>query len=386
MPEPKEKKEKHRSENMGPATRHAPSELSHVLQEMAGMDASEGTRALAIFLENSPDPVLLFNDAGDIIAKNQRATELWNGDEGFIPPQLVNAVSKVDTTGHTFHEEKKNRLVAIKAVGGRRYFLPTVFPLSEHLNGGRKDGSGRIVACLLKDETMWERTERIRKNLLASISHELNTPLTSARLALYLLAEQQIGDLNDNQQDLVERAKQDLDREIVSIQNVIDMIRSDGIEQEASEAEELNLHELAEETISAFDSQIRMMRLPVRRDYTADSPWVSMERDTAQLVIHQLFASILKYTSENADLKITTSVQDGHCLLELTIENSGPADFPTNDLFSMEMDNPGTRRLRCADLGLRVAHEMVTPYGGSLGSQHLSTSGTLRFRYPHTRR
>ena len=46
-----------------------------------------------------------------------------------------------------------------------------------------------------------------QSNLVATVSHELKTPLTSVRMALYLLHEKNIGSLNDKQADLVETAR-----------------------------------------------------------------------------------------------------------------------------------------------------------------------------------
>ncbi len=370
-----------------PSSGHGSTGLVETLRKLAGADPSQSTEALATFLENSPDPVLLFCNSGEIIAKNQRASEFWDGDDDFIPPRLLHEVTKVNASGSRFQEDKKSRLIPIDACGGRRYFLPTVFRLCEnHENNGGTACCHRVVACILKDETIWERSEQIRKNLLASISHELNTPLTSARLSLYLLSEQQIGELNENQSDLVERAKQDLDREILSIQNVLDMIRSDEVERDPSATEDLNLHELIEETIARLDAQIQSMHLPVQRNYSATSPWITMDRDTAELVLHQLFASILNYTEENAPLTVETSIEDGHCRLEITTKTDEQTDFLPDDLFTLGMESPRTRQLRCADLGLRIAHEMIAPHGGSIGSEYLETSGRLRFRFPCSRK
>jgi len=210
----------------------------------------------------------------------------------------------------------------------------------------------------------------------------LNTPLTSARLVLYLLAEQQIGTLNDKQLEMVESAKQDLDREIITIQNVINMIRNEGSDHSDAEKEEINLHRLVEETISEFEGQIASMHLSIKRTYSNASPRVAMARETAELVIHQLFASLIKYSSEGTDIEVATNNRDGHCTLELRTQNGELEDFPPDDLFSMAMESARTRQLRCADLGLRVAHEMVSPYGGSLGSERSSESAKLLFHFP----
>lgn len=154
-------------------------ELSPLLAEFSKSDRSIDHQALFAFFENSPDPILLFNEKAELIAKNQRAIQFWDGTEDFVPPQLISEVHKVEASDSPFHEDKKNRLITIDSRGEQRYFLPTVFPLFDKNTDCTGMRYQRVIACILKDETVWERSERIRQNLLASISHELNTPLTA---------------------------------------------------------------------------------------------------------------------------------------------------------------------------------------------------------------
>ena len=43
----------------------------------------------------------------------------------------------------------------------------------------------------------------MKTNLVATVSHELKTPLTSIRMAVYLLLEERIGALNPKQTELL---------------------------------------------------------------------------------------------------------------------------------------------------------------------------------------
>jgi signal transduction histidine kinase len=164
------------------------------------------------------------------------------------------------------------------------------------------------------------------------------------------------------------------------------MIRAEDEASDPGTSEVFNLHELIEEAISDFESQIRGLALPITRDYASSSPQIEMERETAELVMHQLFVSILKYTGDEAELQIVTTSEDDECALELTTRNGDQEDFLPEDLFSMELASEGARKLRCADLGLRVAHEMITPFGGALSSERFARSGKLRFRFPTHKR
>ncbi len=68
------------------------------------------------------------------------------------------------------------------------------------------------VAVILEDVTRMLLLDDVKSNLIATVSHELKTPLTSVRMALYLLHEKTVGELNEKQFDLTTAAKEDADR------------------------------------------------------------------------------------------------------------------------------------------------------------------------------
>ncbi|MFW6218318.1 MAG: hypothetical protein ACOC4K_04930, partial [Verrucomicrobiota bacterium] len=125
-----------------------------LLRQLIGNPARPGDLALSTYLDNSPDPVLLFDENGEVIAKNRRALELWDGVDDFIPVQLINEVTEVDASGSPFREDKKDRLIAIESVAGRRYFLPTAFRLFDRSMMHAEAPFHSVIACILKDETV----------------------------------------------------------------------------------------------------------------------------------------------------------------------------------------------------------------------------------------
>jgi len=68
------------------------------------------------------------------------------------------------------------------------------------------------VAVILEDITRMLLLDDIKSNLISTVSHELKTPLTSVRMALYLLVEKTLGPLTTSKRTLSRQARQDADR------------------------------------------------------------------------------------------------------------------------------------------------------------------------------
>ena len=103
--------------------------------------------------------------------------------------------------------------------GLARWFLPRTFPIRNEKN--HVIGS----AMMLADVTELRRLDEIKNHLLATAAHELKTPLTSIRMAMHLIAEQRVGDLNERQRGLFAAARDDSDRLHNIVETLLDMDR-----------------------------------------------------------------------------------------------------------------------------------------------------------------
>ena len=78
---------------------------------------------------------------------------------------------------------------------------------------------------LLEDITRFRLLDEVKSNLVATVSHELKTPLTSIRLVLHLLLEESVGPLTPKQLELLVDARDNAERLLVMINNLLDLAR-----------------------------------------------------------------------------------------------------------------------------------------------------------------
>ena len=78
---------------------------------------------------------------------------------------------------------------------------------------------------ILENVTRMLLLDDVKSNLIATVSHELKTPLTSVRMALYLLYEKTVGTLNEKQTDLVAAAREDADRLLKTLNDLLDLAK-----------------------------------------------------------------------------------------------------------------------------------------------------------------
>src|SRR5581483_1306996 len=81
--------------------------------------------------------------------------------------------------------------------GQERYYLPRVVSI-------RGDDGELIGAAInLLDVTKFHLLDRLKSDMVSTVSHELKTPLTSVQMAIHLLLEEVVGPLTPKQIDLL---------------------------------------------------------------------------------------------------------------------------------------------------------------------------------------
>ena len=81
------------------------------------------------------------------------------------------------------------------------------------------------AAVALADVTKFHLLDRLKSDMVSTVSHELKTPLTSVQMAIHLLLEEVVGPLTPKQVELLLAAREDSDRILTMINDLLDLTR-----------------------------------------------------------------------------------------------------------------------------------------------------------------
>ena len=184
---------------------------------------TQHTTQLAI--DSLPDAVALIEPRGQIELVNETAMRLFNLTPGSSVVDLPSPwLSDLHQEALTSNEPRRPTALAaavrVDDHGSARWFLPRTFPI--------RDEKHHVIgsAVMLADVTELRRLDEIKNHLLADRgSPEMKTPLTSIRMAMHLIAEQRVGDLNERQRGLFAAARDDSDRLHKIVETLLDMDR-----------------------------------------------------------------------------------------------------------------------------------------------------------------
>jgi signal transduction histidine kinase len=334
-----------------------------------------------------PYPILVVDQEGQVALANPAAQRLF----GVTPREG-------GQPGLTWQPPEPLRQPLADALGHQRDYLPTGFDhtLSLRLAGEDQTYLPRVLvirdendqtqgaAVLLEDVTRFRLLDQVKSDLVATVSHELKTPLTGIRLAVHLLLEETVGPLTAKQIELLIDARDNTERLVGMIENLLDLARLEsGVRQlEVMPEPPADLLRAAADTVRPR-AEDRSIQLIVQTP--PDLPAVNVDAKQIAHALQNLLDNGLRYTKPGGTIKLTASTVDGQVALAVADTGQGIPPEYLPHVFERFFRVPGDSHESGTGLGLAIVREIVAAHGGSVKCESTVGVGTRVTMYLPTK-
>ncbi len=233
------------------------------------------------------------------------------------------------------------------------------------------------IAQLAASEAAKAEADRARERLLASLSHDLRTPLTAIRMAVEAMQD---GVAEDPARYLAS-----IDRDVTAISALVEdlfllaRLESGAVEFEASP---VDLVELADEAVEAVAPMAGRAEVQVRVD-ASDKVTVNGAPHELGRAIRNLLDNALRYSPTGSTVRVVLSNGGTGATLRVIDEGPGfsPGFRPTAFDEFTKGDLARTRTEGGAGLGLAIVRNIVEAHEGQLWIDP-EPRGSVAFRLP----
>lgn len=325
-------------------------------------------------INSLPDAVAVLGQDGTVEMSNDPAAGVFGIKPGARADSLGHAwlgplFEKVCREERAFHPQSYESAVQVFLEGQERFYLPHAIPIldeSRHLTG---------VTLVLADVTELRRLDETKSDLLSTVSHELKTRLTSVRMAVHLLLDEKIGDLNIRQTELLLAAREDSEHLYRIIEGLLDIgrIRSGRLKMEQKP---LNAEELVMQGVEAFRHAFQDKGIELTHELPPDLPQVVADATRVPLVLENLLSNALKYTAAGGQVTVRTEVEPQ--FVRFIVRDTGTgipaADVPR--VFQRFFRGSREGEPGGAGLGLAIVKEIVEAHGGTIAVESKEGDGS----------
>ena len=241
--------------------------------------------------------------------------------------------------------------------------------------------------CVAHDITERKQIERMKREFVAMVSHDLRTPLTSIQGFLSLLEAGVYGELSDSGIDSLSVADNSITRLVKLINDLLDIERleSGKFDLQISNVSVEDIFEQSADAVETFAQQQGVAIVNQPEQETHEDIHLQADGDRLIQVLVNLLSNAIKFSPAGSKVTLAAELVDDLVEFKIIDEGRGiPADF-IDSVFERfkQVKKSDAKNKKGTGLGLAICKSIVEKHGGTIGVTSEEGKGsTFWFRVP----
>ena len=326
-------------------------------------------------INNMHDPVIGLNEDKKIVFANEEALNILGvtgediigkfAQEVAITNDLVRSLI-YELMANEKPEVKNGKIKPMKIFADDKesYFEKEIVDISVTPTGElQKKLVGHVI--ILRNVTPYKELDFAKTNFIATVSHELKTPIAAIKMSIKLLEDNKIGTVNTEQQNLLESIEDDANRLLKITGELLNMtqVESGNIQLGIIPVDP---QEIINYAVNANKVSAEQKNITIETSLPTTITKVMADSEKTAWVITNLISNAIRYSYENSKIFITVETTSNNKII-FSVKDTGQGIAPQykEKIFDRYFRIPGTKK-EGTGLGLSISKEFIEAQGGQI--------------------
>lgn len=332
-------------------------------------------KRIETIINNMQDAIIGFDENNKILFANHKSVGILGIPEKELLNQYAPDIAlKNDLLRSLLNSAHREQPLKIFADGKESYFTQENLQITSD-----SKLIGHVI--ILKNITDFKELDAAKTNFIATISHELKTPISSIKMSLKLLEDERVGTVNEEQQKLIAHIKDDSQRLLKITGELLDLtqVETGNIQLHYQKTKPREIIDYASAAMS-FQAEQKGVRFEI--DCADVLPELNIDMEKTAWVMLNLMANAVRYSPDNSVVKIAATALKGDICFSVTDQGKGIEAKYREKIFDKYFKipnggSPGT------GLGLAISKEFITAQNGRIWVEsEMGKGSTFYFELP----
>jgi NtrC-family two-component system sensor histidine kinase KinB len=359
------------------------SELTALFNEMAGKlnewensnlakIKSEKLRIEAI-IEQMQDAIIGVDEKGQVLFINTVAEQLLNLSGKNIIEQDIQEISlKNDLLKSMLDGNNGQKSLKIFANGKESHFELESREITLPVYESQEDqpmitsGTSAGKVYILRNITHFKELDEAKTNFIATVSHELKTPISAIKMSLKLLNDERVGTVNPEQKELLQHIQDDSERLLKITSELLDLsqVETGNIQLNFIEADPGQITAYA---IDAVKFQAEQKGIKLELISGTNLPKVLADVEKTAWVLINFLSNAMRYSAEKS--RVVIEIKEKETEIEVSVRDFGKGidEQYQKRLFDRYFQVPTDGQNKSGSgLGLAISKDFIEAQNGSI--------------------
>lgn len=207
------------------------------------------------------------------------------------------------------------------------------------------------------------KSEKLKSELIANVSHDIKTPITSIKNYVDFLGRDGITD--EERKNYLEIINKHTDKLSLLLGDIIEatQVSSGSID---INLEKTSLNIVIEQTVEEFATKLEQSELIPRIEIPQDDVYIMGDGKWLWRIFANLFNNACKYSAPGTDVKVTLDSDDGKATVQIANISQTELNVEGDELFERFVRGDSSRHTEGNGLGLSIARSLAELQGGEM--------------------
>lgn len=324
-------------------------------------------KRIETIINRMTDPVIGLDEHSIVVFANDQALNLLNLThqdvlDRYAPDVAVNNDLFRNLIRQNEKSDEAGTLVKAVVAGKENYFSKEIIAI-RYSPTGEKEAQQIGQVILLKNITSYKELDLAKTNFIATISHELKTPIASLQMCTKLLQDKRVGTLNEEQKSIIQTLGEEVLRLSKITNELLDLsqVETGNIKLDIKHADVNDVIALAMEAVK-FQAERKHVKVEVHT--STGSTKLLADVDKTAWVLVNLLTNAIRYSPENEKVMVTCEHINHNIMFTVKDHGPGIEEKYVNRIFEKFFQVPGTPS--GTGLGLAISKEFIEAQGGKI--------------------
>ncbi len=344
-------------------------------------------KRLQTLINQLKNPIIGLDEYRKIIYINQEALQIlalknedvlgkYAQDIAIHNDLMRNLIQDLMIPIQNYEKKSTKKTLTINLENKDLYFEKEIIDIVIFSTGENKQQDiGNFI--MLNNITTFKELDTAKTNFIATVSHELKTPIASIKMSLQLLENQKVGDLNEEQNNLIQSIKEDSQRLLKITSELLNLsqVETGNIQLYLQETEPYKIVDYA---VKSIEIQTQPKNITLRVHTPAGLPKVKADSDKTAWVLVNFLTNAIRYAPENSVIEVKAEKNEENKVV-FSVQNQGkgiPEEYQ-DKIFERYFQVPTYEQKNGTGLGLAISKGFIEAQNGTIGVESKENEGSI---------